>query len=271
MCTWRSRRITALAMPALGILLAASTASAQTALPCPKEAFDHLMVLVADTTLAAADFSVLSSPDPNLSYLKEVLHSSPAEAQKFLADGEAFFRSRFGLDFSAITADEKGMKTLPKVGLLMPFRVMPEINYRVIYANGVGQSKECPAVQDGGLMVVITDPGFRYHGSYAGQDGIPATPGDMIVYGSYALEGLGDGTSAGPLVIHYEAAAPMRSTVDGDAPINCSLVHPVWGPGMGRGLYSMFTTPVTDEHGQTRVHAHISIRNVLTFPGQARP
>lgn len=228
----------------------------------PSRTFDQLLLFLSDNYLPTPRIEDLARLDPNFSFLREIMGFSPAQINHFRADAEAFFRNRFGLDFIGIPADPNNVKVIPGVAMLMPMRFASEAHYRVVHRSGSGELQEYPEVRDGGLVVVTLSGGWDYTGEYGGAGGIPAAPGEMLLFGFYNIPGLGDGShpgrGKGPLVISYHSDAPMRTTVDGDGTIKCAVHHSAWGPGGARGLFTLI--PVGDGRG------HLTIRNVLTFP-----
>ena len=112
----------------------------------------------------------------------------------------------------------------------------------------------CFENRDGSFDVTFSDNQIL-HGTYGGEEGIPVTSADTVVYGFYNIPVC----AQEPLVIRFSSASPARLDLhDGFGIINCDLYHRVWGRGIAQGLFQ--GTPTEDGR------IHFTIRNLFTFP-----
>jgi hypothetical protein len=252
---------------ALCVLLSLSVTSApaQVVRPVPPVPnYDEVLLFMIDARL---DFPVtgltsLTFPDPQLNSLKTVMGFDEAAVRKFRADGEAFFRDSFGIDFTNLPVAADGSKTIPGVARLDTAVARPEINYYAVYSNQWGGNLPgSPLVTDIALIVTITGNDVRYHGTYGGAAGSPAYVGETLAYGYYHLQALPMRRYpyTRTLNMRFESNGPMRSTPTGMGVVDCAVYHPELGKGLAYGAAIM--TPNSDGTLQ------LTARNVLAFPG----
>ncbi len=184
-------------------------------------------------------------------YQEVILGRSPAEIADQEAAAKAFYLQRFGLD----TDDPANAGRL----FFGKFMFDPRINYRLYALSGVRVPTAGWQVWDGGWNVFVLDPdGFTLGGEHAG---IHVPAGAIFVYGDYKVEVTGPhGQPGEPILLHYQAEAPMISDVYGGTAIRCQMIHPEWGEGgVGQGIFQPTLLP----DGRLQFH----IRNTLSFPG----
>lgn len=230
-----------------------------TAATCPVQKFDEVILFIAQGKVN--NINEIALPDPSHSYLKNVMGFDDAQIAQTAHDAEVFFRDRFGFDFTGLAADAFGNKVIPGVAILTPSFANPSINYRAVYASGVGDLAGCPRVKDFGYVVTIIGPNVRYRGTYGGEAGLPSQPGESLLYGYYRLEGMKMNRFpfTRTLMIRFEAGEPAQLTPNGQVVIDCIVFHPDYGKGEARGS----STLIPNADGTFNV----AIRNVLTFPG----
>jgi hypothetical protein len=231
-----------------------------TAATCPVQKFDEVILFIAQGKVN--NINEIALPDPTHSYLKNVMGFDDAQIAQTAHDAEVFFRDRFGFDFTNLAADAFGNKTIPGVAILTPSFANPSINYRAVYATGIGDLPGCPRVKDFGYVVTVLGQNVRYHGSYGGEAGLPSQPGESLLYGYYRLEGMKMDRFpyTRTLMIRFEAGGPAQLTPNGQVVIDCIVFHPDYGRGEARGS----STLIPNADGTFNV----AIRNVLTFPGK---
>jgi hypothetical protein len=183
-------------------------------------------------------------------YQEVILGRSAAEIAAQEAAAKAFFLQRFGLDVD----DPANAGRL----FLSKFMFDPRIHYRLYALSGTRVPSEGWQVWDGGWSVFVIDPaGFTLGGEHAG---IPVPAGTIFVFGDYRIDVTGpQGQPREPIVVHYQAHAPMIPDVYGSSIIRCRMIHEPWG-GDGQGL-GMFQ-PVPLAGGQVQ----FNLRNTMTFP-----
>lgn len=64
--------------------------------------FESVVLLVRDNAISAPDPALLAVPDSNFSFLRDVIGFDDSQIVQFIADAEAFYRDRFGFDFTAV-------------------------------------------------------------------------------------------------------------------------------------------------------------------------
>ena len=180
---------------------------------------------------------------------------SEEEIQAELDRAEAFFRDRFGLDFTDVEAVD-GVKTVEGASLNTEgFMVDPRREYRAYIVSDESVPAEGWVVRDGGWRVDIQEGGATLTGEWGGEDGTEVPGGAFLVFGDYNID-----TGGEPIIIHYESGSPILPFgVDGIMAFSCDLSHDAWGEGQANG-----TVLVPEDRGDGTVKA--STRNVLTFP-----
>ncbi len=154
-----------------------------------------------------------------------------------------FLAKRFGIDVND-----------PKV-YFTGFQIDPAADYRVIMMTGENNDpgKGYP-IMDGGFAAAVIDPaGLDLGGEFTGTH-VPA--GTMFAAGgTYVIK---PGNHRKNIIINYQSRGPMQPVGTGGV-INCEVVHPEWGKGLGWGYFEF--------HQLTNGQITSQVRNVLTFPG----
>ena len=248
--------------------------------------FDQAIVFTADGTLANSDPFTLMMPDPDANGLRDALGWNNAQIGQFQQEAEAFFRDRFGLDFTNIKADSDGIKMIPGKAMFLFTRFSQEMGYRAVYMNGKATNR---SVDTMGYIIVIMGTDVKYHGEFGGPEGQPAFPGEILAFGVYHIQEdkskhrhphrhkdkpkhthqhrhnnkhnhkHNDGGLGGDFVF-FQQDTPGRFSPEGLIGIFCDVFNSDWGSGKGEGTTA--TTPLPDGR------AHVFIRNTLTFPGR---
>jgi len=229
--------------------------------------FKHALAYALDQILPGTGPGDFSQLDAGETFLREVMCFTDAQIQTFRDTTEAFFRDTFGLDFTHERADENNIKNIPGVSM-MPFRFSKDAQMFALFHSNVGELSSHKRVRDGGFFAMITGPGVSYRGTYGGATGKPASPGEFVVSGFYNVVNLHKHSgqpdeSSQPLIIAYQALAPVRTTADGDMVLHCGLQHQAWGAGVGRGVQVI--VPADPKH------LRVMQRSVLTFPASLVP
>ena len=223
---------------------------------CPNEWFTAEFVSIADIVVPESLLDPII--DSDLSFFKDIMLFTDKEIESVTQDAVDFFNTRFGLDFSQSTPDALGQRAFENA-TLAPFFLSPEIQYTITFNRWILNGKistQCFENRDGGFMVSFAGQ-QQLFGSYGGEEGIPISPGDVVVYGFYNLPVY----EQQPIVIQYNSGTPFRfEPVDGFGIINCELHHRILGEGVAQGV---FRVTETGEDGMV----HVSIRNLFTFPG----
>ncbi len=224
---------------------------AQSAPPAP-EGFDKTLVYMMNGVYDPNDTSTVPDGD---TFLREIMGYTDEEVASELDRAEAFFRDRFGLDFSEAEAVD-GMKTVEGAMLdTRGFMVDPRSEYRAYIISDESVPAEGWVVRDGGWMASIQEDGATLRGEWGGEDGTEVPGGSFLVFGEYNID-----TGGEPIVIHYESGSPILPMgVDGIMAFSCDLLHEEWGEGRANG-----TVLAPEDLGDGTVKQ--STRNVLTFP-----
>jgi len=192
------------------------------------------------------------APDTGKFFQTEVMGRSPAEIEADRQAAIAFYRRRFGLDFSG--GDTDGAASFG------PFMDARRNDYRAYTVSAENVPAEGWFVDGGGWMVRIGAGGMTLHGSYGGAGGQAVPSGSAMVFGEYFVHRqAGRNGRVDPIVIHFESERPIIGRPDGVISFQCALSHPEWGEGVAEGIA---VPPLLLEDGRVKV----AVRNVLTFP-----
>ena len=223
---------------------------------CPIDWFTAQFVSLADVVVPGE--SLVPVPDPEYSFFRNIMRFDDKKIEKVAQEAIEFMKTKFGVDFSQSTPDMQQRRTNGPA-FLQPFFLSKDIPYTINLNTWILNRKPknfCFENRDGGFVVQFTDSQML-HGTYGGEEGIPISPGDLLLYGFYNIAMPYYHT---PVIIRYQSNTPLRSEpVDGLRPINCELYHERLGDGVAQGAFRVMPT---DEPNQF----HVSIRNVITFP-----
>ena len=224
--------------------------------------FKQILLFAVDQILPGSTPNDFTQLDPHQDFLREVMRYDDAQVRAFRTQTETFFRDTLGLDFTNAAADANNIKAIPGA-MLAPFRFNPLARYRVALHSNVDRLSENNAVRDGGFFVQITGTGVTYHGTFGGETGKSAGPGELLPFGFYNIVNLDTKTGqpeeeADPIVIQYRALSPVQKAPGGDLVLHCGLEHGAWGDGEMRGVQVI--APADSSH------LRVVKRSVLTFP-----
>ena len=239
--------VSALAGAALATTMAGEdTAGGSPATPAPLGKAKYIVYL-ADGVLDPAE-----AVQPRGDYFqREIMKRTPEQIAQNKAEAVAFFRERFGLDFSS-------GDSIPGATLIASL-YSPKMNYRAYTVSGESVPSTGWEVHDGGWLVMVGAGGTTLHGTWGGPEGKAVPEATTIPFGDYhiAVEG-SDGSPRDPIVFHYQAIAPVPLRSGANPLFACELYSPEFGNGEAFAVIDMRPRP----DGQV----HMRIRNVLTFP-----
>ena len=239
----------------LMLFCAISTCSSSSSRNCPTaEWFIAEFVAIIDEVVSAP--LAFIQADTDLSFFRDVMLFTEEEIEQVTEDAIQFFNTMYGLDFSQSEPNELGQRFFQNA-TFFPFRGSPEVQYTVTFNRWIvsGNTRSvCFENREGGIMVQFSGEQIL-RGTYGGEEGIPVTAGDAVIYGFYNIPVC----PQEPLVIRYTSGSPGRfDPRDGFAIINNDLFHRGLGRGLAQGLFRVVPT----EDGRIR----FTIRNVFTFP-----
>ena len=196
--------------------------------------------------------------DPEMTFFKEDMGLRDDDIQHVFEDAIKFYNVTYGLDFSNSPPNEQNEYFFENAKMTL-FRFHKNILYRVIFNNWIQTGNThttCRDIQIGGYKVTFTGDQLL-HGSYGGDEGLPAGVEDSIDYGYNIF----DTCYQSPVVIQIQNASPFRrEPVDGAVFLNFDIYNNILGYGKALGFSS--TKPEPDNPGKYR----IIIRVIFTFP-----
>ena len=202
------------------------------------------------------DFSGLLS-DPEMTFFKEEMGLRDDDIQHVFDDAIKFYNETYGLDFSNSPPNEQNEYFFGNAKMSL-FRSNEDVHYRLILNNWIqtGNTRTtCRDIPFGGYLVTFTGDQLL-HGSYGGDEGLPAGVGNSIQYGYYVI----DVCDQSPVIIQFQNASPFRGEpVDGTVFVNFDTYNQVLGYGKALGMLSR--KPVPNNPG----HFRLVLRLVYTF------
>ena len=179
-----------------------------------------------------------------------VMGRNPTEIAEEEEAAATFFMTRFGLDIGELLGTGRIS--------LQSFFLDPRAEYRMYHLAGHRVPSEGWVVRDGGLLLLVLDPGGIDLGGE--QAGGHAPAGSMLVFGNYNVQTTRpNGKPAGEIVIRYKSVKPVTPLADGSTHFACEVGNDKLGSGLAQGLMANVSRP----DGTLK----LNIRNVLTFPG----
>jgi len=247
-----------LAVAVIAATLGAAGTYATTRRPAPRTAalapapaptpigLKKYMVFLGDGTY---DFAAAASAG-NDTFERLVMGRSTEEIARNKAEAVAYYRERFGLDFS--NGDAIAGVTL------LGFQLPQLANYRAYTISGESVPSTGWEVRDGGWVAFVGPGGATLHGTWGGSRGRAVPEGAGMAFGDYSINVESpDGPPRAPIVMHYRANEPLLVSFETTPLVDCELTSPDFGPGRAYGISSMRLQP----GGQIRQ----VVRNVLTF------
>ena len=218
---------------------------------CPD--FTATFVAVTDQTV---DFAATLS-DPEMTFFKEDMGLRDKDVQHVFADAIKFYNETYGLDFSNSPPNKQNEYFFENAKMFL-FRSNENVHYRLIFNNWIQTGNTHTACRDirfGGYQVTFTGDQLL-HGSYGGDEGIPAGVENYMEYGYYVI----DVCDQSPVIIQFQNASPFRSEpIDGAVSLDLDTYNQVLGYGKALGIVSLKSVP--DNPGQFRLVARV----VFTF------
>ena len=238
----------------ISILLLATTILAVSSQTCPS---DHFPAVFASTIQQTLDNPVVFEFDPELNFFKNVLKLRDEELPHVFDEALHFFNYTFGLNFFDSPLNSEGRHVVGNA-TLGPFIIPDNVEHYVTVNNWISNGNTrstCYRNYAGGIRVTFTGDQMLY-GSYGGDKGKPARPGEVLIFGFYHI----DVCKQSPLIIHYRSNTPVRTEpIDHSIVLNDFVINRVLGPGTAQGI--AFFKPDPDEPGKW----HFSLRLVFTF------
>ena len=197
-------------------------------------------------------------PDPEFTFLKEVMGFREDTIQHTLEDAFKFFNETYGLDFSLSSPNEDNEYFFENAMLRFVVFPTPDFSYNVIMNNWIktGSTRlTCANMRNAQFSVSISDDQLL-HGSYGGVEGLPADTSTAMIYGFTII----DVCDQSPVIIQIQNATPFRrEPIDGTYILNYDLYSRVLGYGKASGTYTIKPDP--ENPGKER----FVNRNVFTF------
>ena len=197
---------------------------------CPD--FTATFVGMIDQTV---DFMILRS-DPEMTFFKEDMGLRDDDIQHVFDDAIKFYNETYGLDFSNSPPNEQNEYFFENANMSLA-RLNEHVHYRLIFNNWIqtGNTRTtCRDIRFGGYLVTFTGDQLL-HGSYGGEEGIPAGMGDSVEYGYYII----DVCDQSPVIIQFQNASPFRrEPVDGAFVLDLDIYNQVLGYGKALGVAS---------------------------------
>lgn len=233
------------------LLFVSCTVSAQ---ECPVEWFDIILPLQVDETVSI-NTTLL---DPELIFFKDILGMNDAEVDEVFEDCFAFFKRRFGLDFTQSPVSPQGIRVFENA-ILQPEMVPPIVtpittNNRWVL-NGVLGSNRCFQMREGGLTVFMTGDQMVY-GTYGGEEGRRLVAGDNVNFAFFRL----DSCEQSPLIIQCQTLTPTFRDPAGFGIRNWECYNRFLGRGIVTGAQGQLVSPLGPEYRR------IVVRHQMSFP-----
>jgi len=247
-------------------ILVITNAAAQS---CPRNqiASDAQILLYGDTVNVVPE-NVLGAglvPDPNLTFLSDVLGYSDDQIQQEVQNSLQFFSERFGLDFSLSQPNELGHRFFQNATLR-----------RVIQANVLGHAiinrwfltgntrSKCFPLSLGGFLVTFSGEQIL-KGTYGGEEGIDVSTDRYLLYHYESISV----PPCEPTVIQFQTPIPLEiAQGTGIVVIFYELSHPTLGRGAQTGFSQVEIFTAANGTSFIRTSGNVIITfppNVLTF------
>jgi hypothetical protein len=155
------------------------------------------------------------------------------EASNLRHMAEAYFRDRFGVDFTNVVADSTGTKMLNGI-MEQVGEIVPAANYRVLASSN--KKYDGLPIIDVFVGFTILQDGVMLHGTYGGPEGMPAMMGQSGAYGYYVIPA---NTGNAKLKIHDASDTAMPMSMDGDMPVRCFVNSDQLGTRYEMGIQTM--------------------------------
>ena len=216
----------------LGLLIVNGITSQSCSTP-----FEAVMAGVTDLVVPASSFQFA---DPEMKFFTETLRFTAEETNQVMENAIRHFNTQFGIDFSDVESNEANQRFLP-TAMFSP-NVSP-INFTTIanswLVSGNRKSK-CFQMAYGFFAINFNDT-TMLHGVYGGEEGIPVSAGDTVIYGHMAIFGA---CAQQPIVIQAQNNIPGRRTpVEGWVVEDFRLYNHQLGRGRAQSVFKASPSP----------------------------
>ena len=177
-------------------------------------------------------------------FFRNIMKFNTMEIQQVTNDAIAFFRTKFGIDFSSAPPDTDGIRYLASINAtFIPYQVNPALRSSITFNQWTVDRTRRSYCYDnrGGGFAVIFGSDTILRGTYGGEVGLPIKANERVLYGFYSIPLC---RNQSPLIIQFQSATPVRITVDGFLTINFDLYSSKLGPGLAQGVFHV--TPLGD-------------------------
>ena len=247
-------------------ILVITNAAAQS---CPRNqiASDAQILLYGDTLNVVPEnlFGGGLVPDPNLTFLSDVLGYSDDQIQQEVQNSLQFFSERFGLDFSLSQPNELGHRFFQNA-TLQPVIQANILGHAIInrwFLTGNTRSK-CFPLSLGGFLVTFSGEQIL-KGTYGGEEGIGVSTDRYLLYHYESISV----PPCEPTVIQLQTPIPLEiAQGTGIVVIFYEVSHPTLGRGAQTGFSQVEIFTAANGTSFIRVSANVAVTfppNVLTF------
>lgn len=219
----------------------------------PEKDFDDIILLVAETDISKENnpLNELMLSDPTFSYLKNIMNESSKVVIEEMTNAGKFLLENFGVDVKVFKYN--GDTWMDGEHKFVSYYISPTMKYRPVFTKERG--KVSGEVREGGFALIAGSTGLVTHGKYGGKDGKFISGGNVIFFGYYNIK-FNDNTTR---IIHYRSTKPLMSNLEHIFPVDHEVFDfglKTWGQAVGTSKTSIKDTSY-----------HLSVRNVITFPG----
>ena len=195
--------------------------------------------------------------DPQLTFYTEILGFTAEEAEQELENAIQHFNTQFGIDFSNVEPNEENQRSLPTAAFtpnLNPMNFTLVANRWLVTGN---RRSRCFPMTVGFFAINFNDT-TMLHGVYGGEEGIPVSAGDTVIYGHLAIFGA---CAQQPIVIQAQNNIPGRRT-----PVEGWIIdeYRLYNRQLGRGRAQtvLKSAPSPDDPTMVVIEAQM----VISFP-----
>ena len=234
----------------LGLLIVNNVASQTCSTP-----FEATFAGVTDLVVPLS--VTISSLDSQLTFYTEMLGFTAEEANQELENAIQHFNTQFGIDFSNVEPNNANQRFLP-TAIFSPN--LNPINFTIVANRWIvsGNKRSRCFPMSIGFFAINFNATTMLHGVYGGEEGIPVSDGDTVIYGHMAIFGP---CAQQPIVIQAQNNIPGRRTpVEGWIVDEYQLYNRQLGTGRAQSVLK--TALQSDDPTMVVVEAQI----VFSFP-----
>lgn len=182
--------------------------------------------------------------NPNFDILRDILSWDEEDIEMFWEDTIAHMLHTYGVDFTNVETDPAtGTKTTPDGAFTLMVTQPPFPDFVITGTSMHGDLSDCPMEYRGEFITMLHWGGGTYHGTYGGEEGKTAQPGDANVYGIHAWDLDQDGVFDPVL---YTNNVPIRGNAFGGLEKDLQLFSDEFGEGRQFGYCTDNGTPNAD-------------------------